>query len=49
VKHSDGVSGFLTRRISKWDAKTKTGNIDPLLTYINMSIASSSGFIANLK
>jgi hypothetical protein len=32
VKHSGRVDGFLTRRIWKWDAKTKTGNIDPLLT-----------------
>jgi hypothetical protein len=26
------VFGFLTRKIWKWDAKTKVGNIDPLLT-----------------
>jgi hypothetical protein len=34
VQHSGRVSGFLTRRIWKCDAKTKTGNIhvDPLLT-----------------
>jgi hypothetical protein len=32
VKHSGRVSGFLTKRISKCDAKTKAGNIDPLLT-----------------
>jgi hypothetical protein len=31
VKHFGRVSGFLTR-IWKWDAKTKAGNIDPLLT-----------------
>jgi hypothetical protein len=44
VKHyGDQVSGFLTRRISKWNAKTKRAIIDPLLTFHDRRYAMLMG------
>jgi hypothetical protein len=46
VKHVGQVSGFPKRRIQKWDAKNKTANMDPLLTfhvYCEWSLASTTG------